>query len=166
MRTLILILLPTLLFGQELTLGSYLKRTWPSLATMTFAGGCNAVMDNVADTHNYRETVFQDRWPVNDFKHGQYIGPKDATWVNKWAVDTRTGKVVVGYDRYFLSSTALVGGTDLWHGAQSGMLLGVKTSILLYQKPENKWHYLLDFMSHSIAWSFGFHATQLAIKKR
>ena len=166
MRTLILILAPTLLFGQDLTVGNYLKRTWPSMATMAFAGACNAVMDNVADSQNYRETVFEKRWPISEFQYGRYIGPKDVTWVNKWEMHPREKSVVVGYDAYFLSSTAFVGGTDLWHGAQSGMLLGVKTSILLYERPKRWWMYLVDFAAHSVAWGIGFNVTNLALQQR
>lgn len=150
-------------FSQNLTLGDYLKRIGPSAASMAVAGGFNSVMDNVADRANYRNTIFEEKWPISEFKYGQYIGPKDETWVNKWAMDS-SGEIVVGYDAYFLSSTALVGTTDLWHGAQSGMLFGIKGAILLYEKPDKWWVYLLDFVTLSAAWSAGFTLTGWIIR--
>jgi hypothetical protein len=173
--TYIIILFPFLLFSQQdKNLWRYAQRIAPSAGTMMLAGGMNAVMDNIENAPKYRQTIFEERWPMNEFQYGQWWGCKCDTWVNKWD-QSSSGNINVGIDRFPFSSFLLVGLTDQWHGFQTGYLASLRMSIILYEPPGRqnnpwglkKWQLqLLDFAVLSAAHGIGFHAGQMLIKRR
>ena len=88
----------------------YLTRMIGSLAAMFVAGFANQVNDIAGNVVWYRASIF----PQPGESAVAFWGTQGETWVNKWALN-EAGEVMVGTERFFLSSTLLVWLTDLWH---------------------------------------------------
>jgi hypothetical protein len=128
----------------------YLARMAGSMAAMFLAGMANAAQDIAGNVVWYRASIFPQPGEGSAF-----WGPQGETWANKWAID-EGGHVLPGVERFFLSSTALVWLTDLWHAAKSAMLICFQIGALLYRRPEKKAYYLIDLVALKLAFGLGF----------
>lgn len=128
----------------------YLLRILGSLVIIFFAGFFNAVHDIAGNEAWYNISIF----PANE--PGSFWGHTNDTWQNKWATN-EAGEVLVGKERFWLSSTALVWLTDLWHASKSAMILAFQVAILLYRRPAKKIFYLTDLVLLKLAFSGGWH---------
>lgn len=88
-----------------------------SILALVLAAGANATMDVLS--FRYERSVFA-AFPAQR----QWLDPR-VSWTNKW----KDGDPKLG-EAFPLSSTALVGLTDAWHLAKSGMLLCLCLAIL------------------------------------
>lgn len=82
-----------------------------TLTCLLLAGAANGLMDALA---------FHDIG--KRFSNRTFWGSPAETWANKWAIGS-AGEILVGKERYFLSSTFLSFTTDGWHLAKGCMLL-------------------------------------------
>lgn len=130
---------------------AYLRRMAASLVAMYLAGVANAAQDIAANKAWYNLSIF----PQAGESASEFWGPKDHTWVNKWNV-SESGAPLVGVERFFLSSSALVWLTDIWHAAQTVMLTAIQISVLLYRRPPRRWMYLADLAALKLAFSAGW----------
>ena len=122
-----------------------------SLVAMFFAGFFNAVHDVAGNVAWYNLSIL----PANE--PGSFWGHTNDTWINKWATN-EAGEVLVGVERFWLSSTALVWITDLWHASKSAMILMFQIAVLLYRRPDKKILYLVDLIALKLAFSIGWWA--------
>lgn len=120
-----------------------------SLVAMFFAGFFNAVHDVAGNQAWYNLSILPVSEPGNFWAH------TNDSWISKWATN-EAGETLVGVERFWLSSTALVWLTDLWHASKSAMILAFQVAVLLYRRPEKKIFYLLDLVALKIAFSFGW----------
>lgn len=127
----------------------YLLRMLGSLVAMFFAGFFNAVHDVAGNQAWYNLSIL----PVSE--PGHFWAHTNDSWISKWATN-EAGETLVGVERFWLSSTALVWLTDLWHASKSAMILAFQVAVLLYRRPEKKIFYLLDLVALKIAFSFGW----------
>lgn len=95
-------------------------------------------------------------FPANE--PGSFWGHTNDTWQNKWA-RSEAGEVLVGKERFWLSSTALVWITDLWHASKSLMILAFQIALLLYRRPAKRIFYLTDLVLVKLAFSGGWHVS-------
>ena len=130
---------------------AYLRRMAASIAAMFLAGAANAAQDIAGNVVWYRDSIF----PQAGESASAFWGHQGETWVNKWATN-ESGFPVVGTERFFLSSTALVWLTDLWHAAQTVMITSFQAAALLYRRPTQKWIYLVDLVVLKISFSAGW----------
>ena len=130
----------------------YLLRIIGSLVIIFFAGSFNAVRDIAGNKAWYNISIF----PANE--PGSFWGHTEKTWENKWARN-EAGEVLVGKERFWLSSTALVWITDLWHASKSLMILAFQIAVLLYRRPAKKIFYLTDLIALKLAFSGGWHVS-------
>jgi hypothetical protein len=145
--------------GQNL--GERIRETWPAFVVNMAGGSAKAFADVMHSSETYRSSKLNNFRPISS--GGNYwLNPKDVTWVRKWGV-TSSGEVVVGYDRFFLSSTLLVTVTDAWHFSDSvrswtGAVSPGVYMLCLDRKPDaiDFWLYLGGSF---IARSIGFNIT-------
>jgi hypothetical protein len=130
----------------------YLLRIIGSLVIIFFAGMFNAVHDIAGNKAWYNISIF----PANE--PGSFWGHTNDTWQNKWA-RSEAGEVLVGKERFWLSSTALVWITDLWHASKSLMILAFQIALLLYRWPAKRIFYLTDLVLVKLAFSGGWHVS-------
>lgn len=130
----------------------YLLRIIGSLVIIFFAGMFNAVHDIAGNKAWYNISIF----PANE--PGSFWGHTNDTWQNKWA-RSEAGEVLVGKERFWLSSTALVWITDLWHASKSLMILAFQIAVLLYRRPAKRIFYLTDLVLVKLAFSGGWHVS-------
>lgn len=130
----------------------YLLRIIGSLVIIFFAGMFNAVHDIAGNKAWYNISIF----PANE--PGSFWGHTNDTWQNKWA-RSEAGEVLVGKERFWLSSTALVWITDLWHASKSFMILAFQIALLLYRRPAKRIFYLTDLVLVKLAFSGGWHVS-------
>jgi hypothetical protein len=130
----------------------YLLRIIGSLVIIFFAGMFNAVHDIAGNKAWYNISIF----PANE--PGSFWGHTNDTWQNKWA-RSEAGEVLVGKERFWLSSTALVWITDLWHASKSLMILAFQIALLLYRRPAKRIFYLTDLVLVKLAFSGGWHVS-------
>lgn len=136
------------------------KRLIPSASLFYVAGMASGVADICSTPAKYNESAFK-KWNP-EFTYGEYWGHKDETWVNKWRMGP--DGLEVGKEKFFGSSSFLVGATDAWHGNRSVMLVGFKAGALTYKKPQRWWYYALDFAVLSVAYSAGWWTSNLAFR--
>ena len=94
--------------------------------------------------------------------------PNSESWQNKWAKDAN-GEVMVGVEKFPLSSTLLVWTTDPYHRLRTGVRFADAGSALVYglSHKKKKWYwYVADFALGFGARSAGFHLTYSHIYKR
>ena len=94
--------------------------------------------------------------------------PNSESWQNKWAKDAN-GEVMVGVEKFPLSSTLLVWTTDPYHRLRTGVRFADAGSALVYglSHKKKKWYwYVADFAIGFGARSAGFHYTYSHIYKR
>lgn len=135
----------------------YLLRMLGSLVAMFFAGFFNGVHDIAGNVAWYNLSVFPASEP------GNFWGHTNDTWVNKWALG-ESGEVLVGVEKFWLSSTLLVWLTDFWHASKSAMILAFQVAVLLYKRPDRKIFYLVDLVALKIAFSIGWHTSNYILR--
>ena len=97
--------------------------------------------------------------------HGQFgkIKPNSEAWINKWALD-ENGKAIVGKERFWQSSRALVFTTDFHHFTRFTENRFNEASILTYAighgAKKKKWYwYFADLGIMFASRSAGFYAS-------
>lgn len=131
-----------------------------SAAILILSGIFSGIADISSTPAKFNQSVFR-KWN-QAFEYGEYIGHKDETWVNKWAIN-ESGEVMPGTNRFFLSSTALVGLTDMWHGARTLMLFFLFLGAMLWPNPARWWQYIASYATMVILYSAGWHLANLAL---
>lgn len=121
------------------------------------SGIASGVADIASTPAKFQGSTFARMNP--DWRYGEYLGHKDQTWANKWARN-EAGEVIVGEERFFLSSTALVGFTDLWHGARTLMLLMLAAAAMLCPNPHKWWQYFTYYAMIVLCYSSGWHGAE------
>jgi len=127
----------------------HLSRLAGSLAAMIAAGFFSAVHDIAGNVAWYNLSIFPASEP------GNFWGHTNDTWISKWATN-EAGEVMVGVEKFWLSSTLLVWLTDLWHASKSAMILAFQIAVLLYRRPDKRIFYLVDLIALKIAFSIGW----------
>lgn len=121
------------------------------------SGIASGVADIASTPAKFRTSAFARMNP--DWQYGEYLGHKDQTWVNKWARN-EAGEVMAKTERFFLSSTALVGLTDLWHGARALMLFFIALGAMIYPNPGKWWQYFTYYALIALCYSSGWHGAE------
>lgn len=129
-------------------------------ALFVLSGIASGIADIASTPAKYNKSAFL-KWNPQ-WENGEYIGHKDQTWVNKWAL-SESGDALVGTNRFFLSSTALVGLTDLWHGARTLMLFFLIAGALFTKNPWRWWHYPVWYAAIVVCYSAGWNLANLAL---
>lgn len=124
------------------------------------SGIASGVADIASTPAKFRGSAFARMNP--DWQYGEYLGHKDQTWVNKWARN-EAGEVMAKTERFFLSSTALVGLTDLWHGARTLMMLMLAAGAMLWPNPGKWWQYGIHYAAIIACYSSGWHGADLIL---
>lgn len=132
-------------------IASYFSRMAWVLIALLFAGVFNNMHDIAGNEAWYNLSIL----PANE--PGSFWGHTNDTWINKWATN-EAGEVLVGVERFWLSSTLLVWITDLWHASKSAMIIAFQIAVLLYRRPEKKIFYLTDLIALKIAFGVGWWA--------
>lgn len=132
------------------------------VAAVIFAlsGIASGVADIASTPAKFNQSTFRKWNPT--FEYGEYIGHKDETWVNKWAIN-ESGTVMPGTNGFFLSSTALVGFTDLWHGARTAMMFMLFLGALVLPNPQKWWQYIAYYTGIIVCYSSGWWLVNLAL---
>lgn len=132
----------------------HLKRNAPAYSSIFLAGAANGLQDAVSHEDLYNQTTLP-KWSP-----GKYWGPKTLTWPNKW----KPGQI--GKERFPLSSTAFVGFTDAWHGAQTLSNTAWQVGALTYKQPPKFWHKVLDLILFKALYGLGWHTMDTILRKR
>lgn len=137
---------------------SYISRMAGSLVAMFFAGFFNGMHDIAGNIAWYNTSILPASEP------GNFWGHTNDTWVNKWA-QNELGEVLVGVEKFWLSSSLLVWLTDLWHASKSAMILAFQIAVLLYRRPEKKIFYLVDLVALKIAFAIGWQVSNFILRE-
>lgn len=124
------------------------------------SGIASGVADIASTPAKFRGSTFARMNP--DWQYGEYLGHKDQTWVNKWARN-EAGEVMAKTERFFLSSTALVGLTDLWHGARTLMLLMLAAAAMFCPNPEEWLEYPVYYAAILGCYASGWHLAEMIL---
>ena len=138
-------------------IASYFSRMAWVLIALLFAGIFNNMHDIAGNEAWYNLSILPAHEP------GSFWGYTNQTWENKWALN-EAGEVMVGKEKFWLSSTLLVWITDFWHASKSAMILAFQLAVLLYRRPEKKIFYLVDLVALKIAFSIGWQISNLILR--
>jgi len=138
-------------------IASYFSRTVWVLIALLFAGVFNNMHDIAGNVAWYNLSILPASEP------GNFWGHTSDTWVNKWALN-EMGEVMVGKEKFWLSSTLLVWLTDFWHASKSAMILAFQIAVLLYRCPDKKIFYLVDLVALKIAFSIGWQISNFILR--
>ena len=142
----IILLLPSLSNAQ---LNKYI---WQSSAAQFVAGAADGA--NQAYLFHYSNSGKFEKWN---------IAPNSEAWKNKWAKDS-AGNVIVGKERFWLSSRSLVFLTDFHHSSRFVENRATEASLLIYAighgVKRKRWYwYLADTAILFTVRSIGFYST-------
>ena len=128
------------------------KNIWKASAIQGISGFADGT--NQAYLYHYSNSGKFAKWGIS---------PNTEAWKNKWAVDP-DGNVMVGTERFWLSSTALVGFTDFNHLTRMIKHRSNEATVLVYAvghgAKTKKWYwYLADTAIMFTARSIGFYGS-------
>jgi len=162
MRTLALCILFALVCSEYTAAQTYFehaKKNWPTYTAVFISGMGNGLQDAVSSTALYDQTILP-KW-----EEGNYWGPKDKTWVNKYAMD-ENGKPMLNKQAFLFSRGAFVAGTDIWHGAQFVSNTAWQIGTLTYKQTDNTLYKIIDFVALKVLYGAGWHTMNTILKKR
>lgn len=128
------------------------KNIWKASAIQGISGFADGT--NQAYLYHYSNSGKFEKWGIR---------PNNEAWKNKWVVDP-DGHVRVGTERFWLSSTALVGFTDFNHLTRMIKHRSNEATVLVYAvghgAKTKKWYwYLADTAIMFTARSIGFYGS-------
>lgn len=128
------------------------KNIWKASAIQGISGFADGT--NQAYLYHYSNSGKFEKWGIR---------PNTEAWKNKWVVDP-DGNVRVGTERFWLSSTALVGFTDFNHLTRMIKHRSNEATVLVYAvghgAKTKKWYwYLADTAIMFTARSIGFYGS-------
>ncbi len=113
----LLLLLPPIMGAAQLN-----KNIWKVSVVQSISGFADGT--NQAYLFHYSNSGKFEKWGIK---------PNDEVWTNKWALDA-SGNVIVGKERFWLSSTALVWTTDFHHLTRFIKHRSDEVSVVYYAK--------------------------------